>query len=421
MQWVWLIYVFFFWFINLRIQEEDFTVTFLFLILFWARMDAFDTNETNTHESHHRRSAPSLSFSHSKVRSRISHKSFFSLFFAKKNNQNRSKYLFCDEKGHVPTTQRLVIAFDRIGVDVHVQIFSGNSLVQAEQVVAVRFEVGCGVEGLADEAVVIVAVADRFHDGGDAGEALQDGSQDLESRCHVFIRVGLFGDRGDDGDVDALRRDLERVAQAADEDVVDASHLRSRDDDLNGLGVVGVRHWMVEKADASDDAAGWADLVLGEVGRVPDDHLGGRHLVSGLDTVCLAVLHEDLVNILVEHEGSSVDGADAGEALWESAQAVDRVDVRGSSVPLQRVHVHLEVLDGWQRRLVHVGLVELQAHGMGNELVRVGLHAERGVELAHGHGGQIAALVGGGIRFVVLVDEDEELAESTLFEDSHEG
>ena len=51
------------------------------------------------------------------------------------------------------------------------------------------------------------------------------------------------------------------------------------------------------------------------------------------------------VMYLIEHECAAVDSAQAGEALWQPAQAVDRVDVRAATVSLQRVRIQLNGLD----------------------------------------------------------------------------
>ena len=45
-------------------------------------------------------------------------------------------------------------------------------------------------------------------------------------------------------------------------------------DDLNALGVIGLRDRMIEKADSSDDLTRWHQLVIGAVAWVTDDDWG---------------------------------------------------------------------------------------------------------------------------------------------------
>ena len=42
----------------------------------------------------------------------------------------------------------LIVTFNRVGIDVHIQIFAGHTLVQTEQIVTVRFKMRSGIERL---------------------------------------------------------------------------------------------------------------------------------------------------------------------------------------------------------------------------------------------------------------------------------
>ena len=68
---------------------------------------------------------------------------------------------------------------------------------------------------------------------------LKDVAKQSESRDDFSQWIRGLDGGADDSDVHALRRDLVRRADHAHIDVVAAAHLRGRDDDLHGLGVVG--------------------------------------------------------------------------------------------------------------------------------------------------------------------------------------
>lgn len=110
---------------------------------------------------------------------------------------------------------------------------------------------------------------------------------------------------------------------------------------------------VVDDADASEDFPDQLkfrllQLALDDIGRVADDHLALGNLGAAPDTANLLVLIvEDLVDVGIEHEGSAVDGAHSGEAFWDSAEPVDRVDKGRIAVPPVRIHVKLDLVDGF--------------------------------------------------------------------------
>ena len=56
----------------------------------------------------------------------------------------------------------LIVTFDRIGIDVHIQIFTRDTLVQAQQVITVRLKVRCSIKRLGNEALGSRSIVDRF-------------------------------------------------------------------------------------------------------------------------------------------------------------------------------------------------------------------------------------------------------------------
>ena len=157
---------------------------------------------------------------------------------------------------------------------------------------------------------------------------------------------------------------------------------------------------MLEDADGAQDVADDADLV-GEVARVADDELGARlklHLGvdaahGGLDTHGLVALVDDLLDVGVEHVGAAVDGAEAGEALGQLAQAVERVDVGRLAVAGHAVAVQAEALDGFGGTAldVEVGVGLVEGHGVAGKVLGSCLEAELVVDFPHGAGAHVEA------------------------------
>lgn len=109
---------------------------------------------------------------------------------------------------------------------------------------------------------------------------------------------------------------------------------------------------MLENADRAHDLAFLdnTDLAFGllagaEVARVTNDLLRLDSLVTAANTDELAVrIRNNLVNGLVEHVSTAVDGTQAGERLWELAETVEGVDVRRLAVPGHRRRVQDDTL-----------------------------------------------------------------------------
>lgn len=172
--------------------------------------------------------------------------------------------------------------------------------------------------------------------------------------------------------------------------------LRLRDDQLEGVGVIGVGNGVVQNADGLQQVASDADLV-GEVGGVREDllclglELHARAVVTlllhgGLDANDLAVLVQELVHVGVEHVGATVDGGKAGEALGKLSQAVKRVDVGRLSVSGHGVDVESDANNGVVGTTLRVDVVVglVQSHGVADKIASAILEAEFVVDVLHG-------------------------------------
>lgn len=93
---------------------------------------------------------------------------------------------------------------------------------------------------------------------------------------------------------------------------------------------------MIHQTDAPDHLARLFDFIF-DVGRVAVDLLTFGHLFAGPDPDHFAVLHDDLVDGLVQHVRPAVDGRQSGETLRQLSQAVHRVQVGGFAVAGQRI------------------------------------------------------------------------------------
>lgn len=172
-----------------------------------------------------------------------------------------------------------------------------------------------------------------------------------------------------------------------------AADLRLGNDELGGVAVVGTSQGVRQDADGADDVAdnlGLADEVRG----VTKDHLGlglELHLLNAshgsLDTDGLGALVQDLVDVGVEHVGAAIDSRQAGEALGELAETVERVDVGGLAVPGDRVAVEADALDGLGGLALGIDVLisKVESHGMANEVAGGSFKTELVVDLLQSH------------------------------------
>mmetsp|Transcript_45852 Transcript_45852/g.121184 ORF Transcript_45852/g.121184 Transcript_45852/m.121184 type:complete len:278 (-) Transcript_45852:212-1045(-) len=276
---------------------------------------------------------------------------------------------------------------------------------------------GRRVKASRDKALVVAAVRDGLVGAGDGHETLQDRSEDLQTRGNVFVRIAFFNQRGDDRDINTWRRDGQAVTHGTDKDIVLATDLGSRNDDLRRFGIVRVGDGMIEQTNATDDDPRRLYLFRRKVGGIANDHIGLGHLITCLDTVSLsAFVEQDLVNVLIQHEGSAVNGADSRKTFGQSAEAVDGIDVGRGTVARKRVHVRLQGCYGAGGGLIHMVFIEFETHGMGNELMRIRDETKIGIELTHGHGVKITTLMSFWRFRLVLINKNQKVSKTAFLE-----
>lgn len=175
--------------------------------------------------------------------------------------------------------------------------------------------------------------------------------------------------RGHAGDVDICMVDEQRIMlYNAEQLTILASDLVLGNDDLNTVRVLGTRDGVLEDANSTDNLAFFdnTDLALGllagtKVAWVTDNLLGLHSLVTAPDTDELAIsVSDNLVNGLIEHVGSSVDGTQTSERLGEFAKTVQGVDVWRLAITRHRRRVQDNTLVCWACGLVLVAALTHQ-------------------------------------------------------------
>lgn len=182
-----------------------------------------------------------------------------------------------------------------------------------------------------------------------------------------------------------------------------AANLRLRDDQLQGVCVVGLVDGVVQDADGFQVVTNHPHLVL-EVRGVGNDllalglELHALSLFSSLLHRCpntgdLATLVLDLVNVGVEHVCATIDGTQASETLRQLTQTVEWVDVRALSIAGHAVDVKTNALDAVPSSslLVNILVGGVESHAVANEVAGGRLEAVLIVDLLHRGLGQVHA------------------------------
>lgn len=313
-----------------------------------------------------------------------------------------------------------------IGELVEVDVGAGDLLEEAEDLIGGHLEVRGGVHGRGNEHVVST-ISDGDEVGSNPGEVLADGTtEELVGSLDLVlsVRLGTLEDGGHHCDVPAIGGDSLLGRHDGDVDVVLALELLGGDDELEGVGVVGVGHGVLHEDDGADDGA--VLLHLGgleseHVGGVSKDHLGLDDSALDLDTDDLAVLVDELLDLLLEHLDATGDGAETGETLGDTAETVLGVDEGGRTETGKRVSVKLALLDGISGGLVEVVVVLVQSDGVTSELDGVLTERATSEDLTSSGLLHINTFPSRRVREVVVINPLEEVLEATLLEETKQG
>ena len=129
---------------------------------------------------------------------------------------------------------------------------------------------------------------------------------------------------------------------------------------------------MVQDADASDDLLLQLNSVLQAtldgVGGVTDDQRAVGNTIAVLHSDNLAIFEQNLVDVGVQHESSTVDSTDPGESFGDATQTVDRVDEGRVSISSHRVGVKLNFADHLDCGQSNEALIGVESNSMTNEV-----------------------------------------------------
>ena len=300
-----------------------------------------------------------------------------------------------------------------------VQIFPFNPLVQVQNIQRRSLEMRSSIIRLRDEHLVALSVSQRLKSILNDEELLLNRTQGFESGLQLGLGVlGLDGG-GADSNVVVLSGDVVRGGDNRNVNVRLPSNLLLGENDLAGVDVFGVGDGVLHDTDTTDDLASLLDLV-GEIRGITSDELGLGDLTLGLNTSELTILIDDLLDGLVQHVGSTIDGGKTSEGLGELGQTVERVDVRGFSVAHERLSVQLDTTDGGEGQLVEVGIITVESDGVTDEVNCVLFQLPVGEHLPHCDGLHIELLVRLGVVLVKVGDKDNEVLASTLLKEAHQ-
>mmetsp|Transcript_14820 Transcript_14820/g.25293 ORF Transcript_14820/g.25293 Transcript_14820/m.25293 type:complete len:238 (+) Transcript_14820:239-952(+) len=209
------------------------------------------------------------------------------------------------------------------------------------------------------------------------GKPLHNVPKKCQTRNNFLVRVIPFHLGGHNRNIHTSRRHSMGAGNRAHKDIILTIHLWTWDDNLDTFQVSTVWNRVIQETNASNDLSSRTDLFFGEVRRVAHNKLRTRHLISTLHANCFAlIIVHDFINIAVEHESSPMNGTKARESLRETTKPIHRVNVWARTITRQRITVSLKFLHSCQGWLFHVSLIQLQTHGVRNELVSVWLKAE---------------------------------------------
>lgn len=315
-----------------------------------------------------------------------------------------------------------------------VERLASAALEYVQHIQASGLEVRGRVVRLRDEDLRLGSVIDRLQVVRDGNELLCDRLEQVQTRLDLNLRIlGLHGGR-DHAHEPALGGHLVGGAHQRHVNVRLAAHLLLWNDYLRGQTVLGAGHRMVQNANATNHLATLAHLsdrkvvledlnyflvtnLIGHITGVAVDLLALGDLVAGAHANYLAALAQhDLVDGLVQHVGTTVDGRQPSESLGQLAQAIHGVEVGRLAVPCQRVRVELDAPDSVHGWLVQILVITEQGQGVAREVLRVLVQSELVVQPLHIGLGGVEVLPGLGIILPEVLHVDEEVTEASLLE-----
>jgi len=334
-------------------------------------------------------------------------------------------YIYLNSK--VNTTHTLlsfshIIIIGEIG---KIDILARDLLVETDDILGGRLEVRLGVQRVGDENIV-TEIRVGHQTVSDSDELLLDGTEDIEGGLKFSLGLVGLDVSGDNGDVKTLLADLMDVRHHKDENIGLSIHLSLRNDHLERGDILGVGDGVIQDTDASDDLASGLDLLLvtslQHVRRMANDSFALSGIGAASDTANLATLViNDLLNVLIQHESTTMDGAHSGETFGDTTQTVDGVQEGRVTISAMRVHVQLDLLDALISGSLNETIISVKGNSVTDEIDDIDgkivlLDHSREVIL---HGVDLAGHMSLLIVFVEFLAEDEEVLDSILLKETH--
>mmetsp|Transcript_27646 Transcript_27646/g.71100 ORF Transcript_27646/g.71100 Transcript_27646/m.71100 type:complete len:253 (+) Transcript_27646:1753-2511(+) len=188
------------------------------------------------------------------------------------------------------------------------------------------------------------------------------------------------------------------------------------------MRLVGVLDWVVQDAHGAHDLASPLALAR-EVALVSNNELALGCLSVAFHSNSFARITIDNLRVwLGKHVRSTVNRTEAGKGLGQFPKAIQRVDVRRLDTleSQQRFVVQLNLVDGRERRLIHVRILSVKCDGMADEIDGLGLQPILCIHVPHCYACEVHSLVRFGIFCCVVLHKQKEAPRPALFEDAHE-
>ena len=212
-----------------------------------------------------------------------------------------------------------------------------------------------------------------------------------------------------------------------------------RDNELEGRILGQITEGMIQDTDTSDGFTNTSDLLLlaslEHVAGMADDHLALGSFVTTLDTRDLAIsVVDDFIDIFVEHESTSINGAHSRETFGDTTKTIDGIDEGRVSVSTVRVHVELNSINSFNGGSLDEGIISVKSNSMTDEIDHIGGEIElldqsskRFLSNIQTYKGLFKKLIENsqtsmslGVCGIVFLNIDEKIFASVLFKESHQ-
>lgn len=190
--------------------------------------------------------------------------------------------------------------------------------------------------------------------------------------------------------------------------------------DLDGSSVVSVRDRMVHYANSANSLSN--DLSLfksSNISGVTDHKRSLGSLFSNSDSGNLVSIEKNLVNLSVEHVGTSVDGAKTREGFGKTSKTENGVQEGRLTILAKTLNVQVDSLDGIKSGHGEEFFISVKGNGVTHEINSVILKLELLEKSLHVVVFYVEISPGFLVLFVKFVKVDVEVSASLFLEKTH--